>query len=401
MSIRTRFNPLGTIGRKALLPAGYIELEYLESTGTQYITVPYTFLNHSKFAAKLDMQAVSNDFYGLMGFSGSAGQWFRVDSNRFEIGAAVYTTSVNPFIRGKITQQIDRAGTVYTANFQAGNESVSRQLLLNETPQSYGLFGTAIPYTAQPGYHCGSIRLFSAEIRVDDVLKHRLIPALDPAGRPCMFDTVTRQPFYNQGTGEFQYGAKWLPAGYNGVYGVYFNGSTIVDSGILATTNYDITTRFKVNLTGSGDAHIFSARGTTDQRLFYASIYTGTGFYFGRSSNTTVRVYADGEYTWHSVFTTSDNHGELNGTPYRYTAPIPQYSFPFTMYIGGINSNISPILVSSPFTLRSLSVRDSSTRRLLGDFVPCVNNSTGVYGIYDKVTKNLMPVVQGALMAEQ
>lgn len=35
MGIRTSFSPMGTSGKK--LPPGYIELEYLESTGTQYI----------------------------------------------------------------------------------------------------------------------------------------------------------------------------------------------------------------------------------------------------------------------------------------------------------------------------------------------------------------------------
>mgnify|MGYP003307162928 CR=1 FL=1 len=38
------------------------------------------------------------------------------------------------------------------------------------------------------------------------VLKQHLIPALDPSKRPCMFDLVTKTPFYNKGTGEFLYG---------------------------------------------------------------------------------------------------------------------------------------------------------------------------------------------------
>lgn len=31
------------------------------------------------------------------------------------------------------------------------------------------------------------------------------IPAIDTDGTPCMYDTVTRKPFYNQGTGAFGY----------------------------------------------------------------------------------------------------------------------------------------------------------------------------------------------------
>ena len=33
-----------------------------------------------------------------------------------------------------------------------------------------------------------------------------LIPVLDKNNIPCMFDKVTKQFFYNQGTGQFLYG---------------------------------------------------------------------------------------------------------------------------------------------------------------------------------------------------
>lgn len=32
-----------------------------------------------------------------------------------------------------------------------------------------------------------------------------MIPALDPAGKPCMYDTVRAKPFYNVGSGQFLY----------------------------------------------------------------------------------------------------------------------------------------------------------------------------------------------------
>ena len=34
---------------------------------------------------------------------------------------------------------------------------------------------------------------------------HNLIPVLDQSGRPCMYDTITQQPFYNLKAGEFGY----------------------------------------------------------------------------------------------------------------------------------------------------------------------------------------------------
>ena len=51
------------------------------------------------------------------------------------------------------------------------------------------------------GMRCYYFRIYD-----NDNLIRYFIPALDPNGKPCMWDVVTKQPFYNQGTGEFTYG---------------------------------------------------------------------------------------------------------------------------------------------------------------------------------------------------
>lgn len=42
----------------------------------------------------------------------------------------------------------------------------------------------------------------------NDILLFDLVPALDPTGAPCMFDLVSRKPFYNAGVGDFLYPGK-------------------------------------------------------------------------------------------------------------------------------------------------------------------------------------------------
>ena len=39
----------------------------------------------------------------------------------------------------------------------------------------------------------------------DDMLTRDYIPAIDTFGKPCMYDAVTKQPFYNLGKGDFGY----------------------------------------------------------------------------------------------------------------------------------------------------------------------------------------------------
>lgn len=45
---------------------------------------------------------------------------------------------------------------------------------------------------------------------LNDELKHHVIPALDKTGRPCMYDLVTKQAFYNAGSLEFAAGVETL-----------------------------------------------------------------------------------------------------------------------------------------------------------------------------------------------
>ena len=49
------------------------------------------------------------------------------------------------------------------------------------------------------------IKIGITSIYKNNSLVLNLLSALDPNGRPCMYDTVSGQPFYNAGTGEFLY----------------------------------------------------------------------------------------------------------------------------------------------------------------------------------------------------
>lgn len=50
--------------------------------------------------------------------------------------------------------------------------------------------------------------LYAAEITKGTDVVRNLIPALDSTGAPCLFDLVTKTPFYNSGTGDFLYPGK-------------------------------------------------------------------------------------------------------------------------------------------------------------------------------------------------
>lgn len=53
-------------------------------------------------------------------------------------------------------------------------------------------------------------RIYYCQISQEADIIQDLVPVIDTNGTPCMFDTVTKQPFYNEGTGQFRVGIATL-----------------------------------------------------------------------------------------------------------------------------------------------------------------------------------------------
>ena len=49
-------------------------------------------------------------------------------------------------------------------------------------------------------------RIYSTKIYDSDTLVRDYIPVIDSTSRPCLFDKVGKECYYNQGTGEFLWG---------------------------------------------------------------------------------------------------------------------------------------------------------------------------------------------------
>lgn len=64
-----------------------------------------------------------------------------------------------------------------------------------------------------------------------------LRPCLGKDGTACMYDTVSKQYFYNQGTGQFAYGER---IGYTPIEYIESTGTQYIDTGVVPTANTDI-----------------------------------------------------------------------------------------------------------------------------------------------------------------
>ena len=100
----------------------------------------------------------------------------------------------------RLVLSIESNGGLYY-NIRCGSGSIT------ETPISEidGTYKNLLLFRrANVGY--GMFKCFGFYMIRDGVEVSNLIPVLDLSGRPCFYDEVSGQLFYNQGTGEFTWG---------------------------------------------------------------------------------------------------------------------------------------------------------------------------------------------------
>ena len=183
------------------LPSGYRQLEYIQSTGTQYIDTGFQANNNTRVV--VDAQFVSNSspqtlFGGRTGASSKTytlmltDGTFRSDYN----GSYSQTWSVDllgryTFDKNKETTTIDGTSQAYTnAAFQC----------------DYNLILFALNNAGTIQWQA-SMKLYSCQIYDNGTLIRDYVPCKNSSDEPGLYDLVNQQFYSNAGTGTFVIGS--------------------------------------------------------------------------------------------------------------------------------------------------------------------------------------------------
>ncbi len=182
--------------------ASYRPIEYLESTGTQYIDTGY--IPNNLTGIEIKIQNTKNDLSAENIFFGSGES---AHSKSFELYIWGGTLQ---FIYSGVTAQSLPGANPFTVNWYGRN--VQYAYNNNDTyfvlssnnndfisPYNMCLFADKRPTNVNIGF----CRIYYCKIYDNNTLVRDFIPVLDKDGTPCMYDKVTEQFFYNQGTGQF------------------------------------------------------------------------------------------------------------------------------------------------------------------------------------------------------
>ena len=202
--IPTITNPLG-------IPP-YKRLQYLASTGTQYID---TGLIMSGADFTIEWEADTTDIVSDRTMFGTqcrdpenasnwvwAGQLYCTAAGKYNLYIGRnYKTNIS-ISGGRHTFQLSLASG--TVTLLVDGNSAAQISNVQYPPQTYAtiLFGNN--YDNRPQQR-PSMRFYRWKVTENGVPVRNMIPILDHSGVPCMYDTVTRTLKYNAGTGTFNY----------------------------------------------------------------------------------------------------------------------------------------------------------------------------------------------------
>ena len=200
------------MSKKSELPSGYKRCEYLQcADGKQWINT-----NVIATGSSVDFKAsVMQDGYGdsiqcvfwtrLGGYAVySAYGFIALSSTKVRAymgteGTSIIRTTVSPY-SNPITVHMEKGS--FTLNGKSYSIN-AQQMPIDYPIVLFNLFEDGKPKNT--GEYGRKVKIYYFKIFKNGMLVFDGIPALDENNKPCLYDTVTKKPFYNPGSGEFLY----------------------------------------------------------------------------------------------------------------------------------------------------------------------------------------------------
>lgn len=193
-------------GTPSPLPSGYTKCNFIETKRTHFIDTGISVFLFDDWSIKVNILATQ--FYDYNGVWDTAYNSDSYESWIYKSGnlAARYNGvrfGVNPALH---------VNEIYDIEYRYHDGFAS--LYIDDVP--YGeitIPKNAIDYPILLGdghpRNTGSmLRWYGSTLSADGMEVQNLVPVIDDSGRPCMYDTISHETFYNAGTGEFGYETK-------------------------------------------------------------------------------------------------------------------------------------------------------------------------------------------------
>ena len=209
--MRRRLMALKKSGVSVGLPDGYTAVNYIQSSGTQWIEMGVAPSQNTKVVLKIKINSLTNQGASLIGS--------RTDLNSTD----QFTTYLDNYGGSRFLFRVD--GQTSTTSFSGVKTNTFYTVTLSASEMRFELEDGTIAFSStfsvsdftstvtmalfkSKGVSGGGFqgKIYGCKHYNGDKLIQDFVPCLDTEGVPCMFDFVSRKPFYNVGTGSFTWG---------------------------------------------------------------------------------------------------------------------------------------------------------------------------------------------------
>ena len=344
----------------------YTEVEYIESTGTQYIDTNFV----ASINTRLQLQTLFNTTSNLGLYGGQV--------QDADTGLRVFTSGNTLYVAhgGNRYQQTHSfsSNTIYTI------DHTHTKFLINGASTYQTSSGTDYRNTTLTICRCngfgGTIytlngRIYYCKIWDNDVLKRYFIPCIrNSDNKPGLYDKVNKVFYVNKGSGEFNYGPlKSVPQIYQQVDCIQNTDQQHIDT-LVNGNNVNLKICAEYEPTSSGQMAIFSARTSSSNGI---SFWTDGYCHFGNSSVQVPGVSSTGK---HRV-ELSKNGLYLDDTKLNFTAGTSMANANLILF-RVLNDN-------RVFLGKIYSAKVYDDNILIRDLVPCYRKFDNVIGMLDLV----------------
>lgn len=359
------------------LPDNVEQLEYIESTGTQYIDTGVFPSNNLKINIKA-CYTNSNSSYMLGSDNAyNAGIHIRLDSKYIGIfGGSIMNTGVVSQVNVPVTITLQN-NKIYVDGQQKG--SGSTQDVSKYSKSSIYVFCT---HRGGEAKYNASMRLYELQMYDGDTLIRDFIPILDENDVAYLYDKVEKKFYYNSGTGTFNYKKKDSQnMQLTKVNYIESTGTQYIDTGVKL--NQDSKLEMEIAL-AEGMTNIFGSRTSATQNNFTIGFASSTAVMMDFQNYSNNRLSVDIPVSLDSPIYYSISKDELKiGDTVKAVQNYSSFETPQTAYIFDISGN-PWIKTKAKGRLYYCKIYNGDT--LVRDFVPVIDGSN-IACLYDKVEK--------------
>ena len=359
---------------------GYTLLEYIESTGTQYIDTGFVPNQDTRVVMDFEYtKVISGTQQGVFGARVALRDamflmWTENDNAGWRDGyGAELEYPLGPSISGRNVVDKNKnvlsvnGAVTHTATYETFNSNYSLYLLTTNN-------GGSPMIDSYPTY----ARIYSCQIYDNGILVRDFVPAKrDSDGTIGLYDSVNNTFYGNAGSGSFTAG---LPDGFTQLDYIQSSGTQYIDTGFNPSNTTRVIADFQCLSGATNDPTVFGAWSgwTTNAFLFLslADLTSGHGFFEAQMASYTKDMTARHTVDANGTNWTMDGESLLSFTEATYSCSYPLYLFAYNDAGNAGNLN-------APIRIYSCSIYDNGT--LVRDFVPMLRDSDSVAGLYDTV----------------